>query len=293
MTEETTTPFPAFEPNTRPPDHAAPAGSCDAQIHVFGDPLKYPARSGRIYEPPTGSIDDAKRMHRSLDIECGVIAQATIYGTDHRLLLDVLRGETNYKGVAIVDDSVSEGDLDRLHAAGIRGARFNFARFLGIVPSQATFRRSIARIAERGWFAKIHASGDELLEIAGLLRPLRLPVMLDHLGHLDFARGLDQPACRFVMELLRQDNWWMMLGNGDRFSLQGYPWDDSIPFAQAFVAAAPDRIVWCTDWPHVRYRRAMVNDGDLLDLLYRSVPDAGLQRKILVDNPRRIFGFLS
>ena len=281
--------FPDFNPNTRKPNVAPPPKSWDAQIHVFGDPARYPAASARIYDPPKGTFEDAQRMHRALGIEHAVIAQATIYGTDHRLLLDVLEGQKNYVGVAIIDDSVSDEELMRFHDAGVRGARFNFAKFLGIAPSAATFRRSIDRITELGWFVKIHADGEELVEHADLFQPLTIPVIIDHLGHLDFSKGFDQPGFALIMELLERDNWWMMISNGDRFSLQGFPWDDSIPFAQAFLEAAPDRTIWSTDWPHVRYRPKMPNDADLLELLYRCVPDAELRRKVLADNPARIF----
>lgn len=283
--------FPPFEQHTRTPDPLPPPKSCDAQIHVFAAASAYPPSPKRIYDPPRGSFDDARRMHAALGLERGVIAQATIYGTDHRLLLDTLAGQKNYKGVAIIDDTVDDDELARLHGAGIRGARFNFAGFLEIVPSDATFKRSIARIQGLGWYAKIHASGAELVEHAALFRPLTLPVIIDHLGHIDVAKGLDQPAVRFILELLERENFWIMLGNGDRYSLTGPPWDDTIPFAQAFVAAAPDRTLWCTDWPHVRYRRTMPNDADLLELLYRYVPDPAVRRKVLADNPARMFGF--
>ena len=283
--------FPPFERNTRTPDPLPPRGSCDGQIHVFADPAVYPASSARIYDPPRASFEDARQVHRALGIDRGVIAQATPYGTDHRLLLDVLAGQKNYKGVAVIDDSVSDKELLRLHETGVRGARFNFAKFLQIVPSTDGFRRSIARIQELGWFAKIHGAGDEILEHEQLFRPLTLPVLIDHMGHVDFSRGLKQPACAFILDLLKNHGWWMMISNGDRFSEQGPPWDDAIPFAQAFVEAAPDRAIWGTDWPHVRYRRKMPNDADLLELFYRAVPDLTLRRRILVDNPARLFGF--
>lgn len=283
--------FPPFERNTRVPNPLPPRGSCDGQIHVFADQAKYPIRSGSAYQPPQGSFEDAKRVHRTLGIDRCMVVQATSYGTDHRLLLDVLAGEKNYKGIAIIDDSVSDKELLRLHEAGIRGARFNFAKFLDYVPSVDGFRRSIARIQELGWYAKIHAMGEELLEYEDLFRTLTLPVVLDHLGHVDFSLGLRQPACNFILDMLRNHGWWIMISNGDRWSQKGPPWEDAIPYMQAFAEAAPDRTIWGTDWPHVKYRRAMANDADLIELLYRAVPDIEFRRKILVDNPARLFGF--
>lgn len=285
-------PYPLFERNTRTPSPLPPPKSCDCAVHIFGDPAKYPPAQSRAYDPLPATVEDLCEMHRALGIERGVIVQATIYGTDHRLLVDGLKGRENFRGVAIVDDSVSDKELIRLHEAGVRGARFNLAGFFGIAPTKAVFERSIARIEELGWHAKIHGGGDELVEHADWLRPLRLPAVIDHLAGPDFRRELDQPGCRLALELLKRDNWWIVLSNGDRRSAGGHPWDDMIPFAQAYVAAAPDRTLWATDWPHATYQKKSVpNDADLLELLYRYVPDSALRSKVLVDNPARLYGF--
>jgi predicted TIM-barrel fold metal-dependent hydrolase len=284
--------FPPFEAATRHPDPPAGPGSCDAQVHVFSpDTQRYPPAQKRIYDPPLGSMDDALRMHRALGMDRGVVVQATIYGSDNRLMADSIAGRANYRGIAIVDDSVSDGELERLHAAGVRGARFNFAAFLGLVPTADEFRRSIRRITELGWHARVHTSGDELLEIEGLLREVTCPIVIDHMAHLEFGRGLQQPAMLLALDLLRGENWWVMLSSGDRSSTQERGWTDAVPFGRRFFEAAPDRAIWCTDWPHVRYRKPMVNDGDLVELLYRFVPEPELRRKVLADNPARLMGF--
>jgi 2-pyrone-4,6-dicarboxylate lactonase len=284
--------FPPFEAATRQPQPAVPPGSCDAQVHVFSpDADRYPAAAKRIYDPPLGSMEDAMRMHRALGMERGVVVQATIYGADNRLMADSIAGRDNYRGIAIVDDSVSDDELLRLHVAGVRGARFNFATFLGLVPSADEFRRSIRRITQLGWHARVHTSGDELLGIEGLLREVTCPIVIDHMAHLEFGRGLTQPAMLLALDLLKDDNWWVMLSSGDRSSTQERNWTDAIPFGQRFFEAAPDRAIWCTDWPHVRYRKPMVNDGDLVELLYRFIPEPELRKKVLVDNPARLMGF--
>jgi 2-pyrone-4,6-dicarboxylate lactonase len=282
---------PLFERNTRTPHPLPPARSCDSQIHVFGDPAKYPAAASRTYDPPEGSFEDARAMHRALGIERVVVVQATIYGTDNSLLADCIRGQKNYRGVAIIDDSVSDKELLRLHEAGVRGARFNFANFLGLAPSQEVFERSIARIQELGWHARIHGSGEELLEREQWLRKLTLPAVIDHLAGIDVSRGLDQPACKLALDLLRGHNWWIMISNADRKSARSQPWEDVVPYAQAFAAAAPDRTIWGTDWPHVRYKKKMPNDADLLEFLYRCIPNIAWRNNILVDNPARLMGF--
>ncbi len=284
--------FPPFDAATRTPVPAVPAHSCDAQVHVFAqDTVRYPPAGKRVYDPPLGSMGDAMRMHAALGCTRGVVVQATIYGTDNRLMADSIAGRANYRGIAIIDDSVDDAELARLDAAGVRGARFNFASFLGLVPTAAEFRRSIARITELGWHARVHTSGDEILEVADLLREATCPVVLDHMAHLDFALGLDQPAFLLALELLRDEKFWVMLSSGDRGSVQEREWTDAVPFGQRFYAAAPDRSIWCTDWPHVRYRKPMVNDGDLIELLYRFLPDDAAHTRVLVTNPARLMGF--
>jgi predicted TIM-barrel fold metal-dependent hydrolase len=284
--------FPLFQRETRTPNRRAPAGSWDCQVHVFGDLAKYPPWPGRAYNAPPAFIDDMRRMHRTLGIARGLIVQPTTYGTDHSLLLDLLAAEPRYVGAAIIDDATTDAELRRLHEGGVRSARFNFAKFLGIAPSPATFKRAIDRIAELGWVAKIHAVGSEYLEIVDLLRPLKLPTVIDHLGHFYFKDGMDQPVIPLLLDLLKRENVWVMLSNGDRRSATGYPWDDALPFLRRFLDAAPDRAIWGTDWPHTHYQGAMPNDADLLELFYRAVPDEQMQRRVLVDNPERLYGRL-
>jgi 2-pyrone-4,6-dicarboxylate lactonase len=284
--------FVKFRADTRKPSEPPPPKSCDCQVHVCGPLARYPTRAGASYVPPAdASGDAAERMHRTLGIERGVIVQATVYGTDHRAVVDALRGRPNYRGVAIIDERVSDRELRRLHEAGVCAARFNFWKALNIVPSAAGFERAIARISEYGWHARIHAAGDEWLELADLISKPTITMVIDHMGHPDLRGGLDQPVMRLLRELLKRDNWWVMVANADRFSAMEQSWDDVIPFAESFIAAAPERVVWSTDWPHVQYRRPMPNDAELLEFLFRAAPAAELRRKILVDNPARLHGF--
>ena len=263
-------------------------------IHLYGDPARYPVRTtDGHYEPPVATLADAEHTHRALGIARTVIVQPTCYLTDHSLLLDVLAEapRERYRGMALVDDTVSDRDLQRLHDAGIRGARFNFGRAIRLWPTPAEFHRSLERIQALGWYAKVFVFFDELLDLADELRKLRLPVILDHMGGLDFSKGIGQPACRFALDLLRRENWWIMLSNSDRWSATECPWDDSVEFGRAFYDAAPDRCLWGTDWPHVGYTRRMPDDADLVELLFRFLPDAEAKEKVLVRNPARIFGF--
>jgi predicted TIM-barrel fold metal-dependent hydrolase len=283
--------FPDRDRNTRVPSPLPPAGSCDCHLHVFADAQRYPPAAGRTYDPPAATFADLERLHRTLGIERAVIVQASIYGTDNRLMVDTIAGRKNYRGVAVIDDSTSDAELARMNEGGVRAARFNFAKFLGLVPTTECFHRCVARVKPLGWHVKIFGEFDEYKDHIPFLRDSGVTVVIDHMGRVDFRHGLDQPAMRTLLDLLRDERWWIMLSGEERHSASDYPWDDSIPFARAFAAAAPDRTIWATDWPHVRFRRAMPNDADLLEMLYRYVPDAAARRKILVDNPARLYGF--
>ena len=218
-----------------------------------------------------------------------------MYGTDHGALLDALsRGPggtvdgITYRGIAIVDDTVSDRTLEDLHSAGVRGVRFNFWRRLNVVPSVATFRRTLERIQPFGWHARVHVTEPELLELQDEFRSVDVPIVIDHMGHLPFAGGLSQPGVTTVLDLLERSNWWIMLSHGDRNSATDAPWDDSLAFARAYYGAAPDRCVWATDWPHPEYPRTPVNDAELVELLARQIEDPDALRRVLVVNPARL-----
>jgi predicted TIM-barrel fold metal-dependent hydrolase len=283
--------FSKFRADTRKPMEQPPPKSCDCQVHVFGKIERYPTRAGTSYVPDADATGDAaEAMHRALGLERGVFVQATSYGTDHRALVDALNGRPNYRGIAIINDSVSDIELRRLHEAGVRGARFNFWKQLKIVPSEAEFERAIARIREYGWHARIHAAGDEWLDLRELLSKPKIPMVIDHMGHPELRGGIDQPPMQLLREFLKRENWWIMISNADRVSAKA-PWDDVTPFAESFIAAAPNRAIWSTDWPHVMYDRPMPNDAELLEFLFRAIPGAELRHKVLVGNPARLHGF--
>ena len=286
-----------WDKNPRLPVPAPPAGSCDCQFHIYGDPAQFPPRANAPYPPiESAKFNEAQRMHKAIGFSRGVIVHSAIYGSDHRLLLHALEGlndRDRYRGIGIVDDGVSDKDLERLHAAGVRGARFNFVRFFAMEQREAEVRRSMARLKELGWHARLHVNGEDLLENSALLRSLKdIPMVIDHFGHVGFDGGLDRPVIRWVLDSLKLDNWWVMVSNGNRDSKFDVGWDDALPYGKAFIEAAPDRIVWGTDWPHPQWKKRMMNDAEEVELLYRYVDgDAALLQKILVDNPARLHGF--
>lgn len=285
--------FAKFQTETRQPRVKLPPKACDSQVHIFGDLKKYPITSSATYRPPEDAdILAALRMHKTLGIERGVIVQATAHGTDHQILYDALTlAGPNYRGVAIVNDAVTDKDLETLHAAGVRGARFNFWKSLNIAPKPDEFLRAIDRIKELGWFAKIHSAGDEWLELGDLLDKADLPIVIDHLGHPDLAKGLEQPAIQTMKRWMQRDNWWMMVSNFDRFSKQAAKWDDTYELVRTYSEAFPERVIWCTDWPHVKYEKTMPNDAELVEYITEAVNNPATLHRMLVDNPSRLFGF--
>lgn len=281
-----------------------PKNTCDTHLHIFGDARTYPAGNPHaLYRPPEDCTFAAMQaMHEALGVDRAVFVQPTIYGTDHRLMHDALKGAPRhkYRGVAIIDDSVSDAELARLDSVGVRGARFNFGGNFRLAPSLDGFRRGLARVRKLGWFLKIFGFGDDFLGVESELRKIDLPAIIDHMGGPDYRRGTTQPAMRLILDLLANGNWWIGLSNGDLRSQTGYPWDDAVEFGRLFYQAAPDRCMWGTDWPHVhRFIRPDKEHSDYgadherkrIALLERYVPDRQARDRVLVDNPARFFGF--
>jgi predicted TIM-barrel fold metal-dependent hydrolase len=286
-----------WDKNPRMPVPVPPPGSCDCQFHIYGDPADFPPRSNAPYPPITSAaFGQAQRMHKAIGFDRGVIVHSAIYGSDHRLLLHALEGLNDrdcYRGIGILDAKVSDAETARLHAAGVRGARFNFVRFFAMEQREAEVRRAMARLRELGWHARLHVNGEDLLANSDLLRSVKdVPMVIDHFGHVGFEGGMDRPVIRWVLDTLKHENWWVMISNGNRDSKMDAGWDDAVPYGKAFIEAAPDRIVWGTDWPHPQWTKRMMNDAEEVELLYRYVDnDNALLQKILVDNPARLHGF--
>lgn len=285
--------YEAFDPNPRVVNPRPPRGSCDSQLHVFGPIDRYPVRSGAAYVTPTATLDMALRMHSALGIDRGLLVQPTSYGTDYRALLDALvAAGPNYKGCVVLNESVSDANLLDLHDHGIRIARLNFLNALNLVPSSASIRNTMARVRDLGWVVKIQPPAEGVAEIASHFESINdMPIVIDHMGRTDLDPDQPKPNLKKIFELLDRGNFWLMLSNGYRLSKTAMPWDDVIPVTRALVEAAPDRIIWASDWPHPLSTKPVPNDADILELLYRCVPDEEQQRKILVENPERLFGF--
>jgi 2-pyrone-4,6-dicarboxylate lactonase len=280
------------DPDTRAPRFHPPARACDAHCHVFGPAARFPYAPDRSYTPPDAPKENLVALHRILGIERAVIVQASCHGSDNRATLDAIASSGGrYRGIAIVDGSVTDTDYAALHAGGIRGVRFNFVKHLGGRPEMRVFHRTLERIVPLGWHLVLHLDAADIVELAPLLRGLRLPFIIDHMGRVKADAGLDQAPFRALLELVKLDTCWVKVCGAERVSTAGAPFADAVPFARMLVEAAPDRVLWGTDWPHPNIAGRMPNDGDLVDLVPLIAPDAAAQRKLLVDNPARLYDF--
>lgn len=280
------------DPDIRRPRFRAPPRACDAHCHIFGPGAKYPYAPERSYTPPDAPLEKFRELQAILGLERAVLVNASCHGSDNTVILDAIaQSNGQYRGVANADDSFTERDFQRLHDGGCRGVRFNFVRHLGGVPDLAEFQRVIDRIRPLGWHVVLHLDAADVVELDGLLKRLPIPFVIDHMGRVPTAGGLEQEPFRRLLELARRDNCWVKICGAERISSVGPPFTDAVPFARALIAVAPERILWGTDWPHPNISKHMPNDGDLVDLIPLMAPDTAMQKLILVDNPHRLYGF--
>jgi len=280
------------DPNTRKPKFTPPPLACDAHCHIFGPGSKFPYSKDAAYEPPDSPFEALQVLHGKLGLQRAVIVHASCHGADMRATLDgIARSKGAYRGTAIIDESFSEKRLQEYHDGGIRAVRFNFVKHLGGRPDMKFFEKTIAMIRPAGWHLILHLDATDLLEFDGLFRRVPVPMVIDHMGRVKAAAGLEQPAFKTLLGWMKQENFWVKVCGAERVSSMGPPFTDAVPFAQALIAAAPDRILWGTDWPHPNVGAHMPNDGDLVDLFAQMAPDPATQRRILVENPARLYGF--
>ena len=289
---------PSWIRETRAPVPLPPPKSCDCQFHIYGDPQRYPPKQNAYYQPPDATFEHMRGVLKALGFERGVIVHPMPYDTDHRLLIDTLSSldkndRAKFRATAIVKDNVSDAEMAKLDALGVCGARFNIGRRYQENNPRDAIVRGIARAREIGWHMRLHVTGDDILPDSAFLKSIRdITVVVDHMGHLHLEQGIEQPACRFLLDMLKNEGWWMMLSNGNRDSRMESGWEDAVPFGRAYAEAAPDRTIWGSDWPHVNWRKRMMNDAETVELLYRYVDDdQALLKKILVTNPARLHHF--
>jgi len=278
---------------SRPTAFTPPPLACDAHCHVFGPAAQFPFSPTRSYTPPDSGIDDFEKLQERLGLSRAVFVQASCHGTDNAAMIDAIqRGNGRYAGVAMIDDSYTDDDLAYLHANRVRGIRFNFVAHLGGAPDLDQFWRLVNRVAPLGWHIVLHFDAKDLPSYRDLLAAMPVPYIIDHMARVPAVDGVDQQPFQELLQLMVEDDQcWVKVSCAERLT-QGKvaPFDDVIPFAQALIAAAPDRVLWGTDWPHPNMA-TMPDEGSLTDLLARYVPDEQLRNQILVDNPTTLYDF--
>ncbi len=284
-------PGPHPDPHT-PVAFTPPPGACDAHCHVFGPADRFPFAPGRAYTPPDSGIEKFQALQERLGLSRAVFVQASCHGTDNSAMVDALRrGAGRYAGVAMIDDTFSTDDIAELHAAGVRGTRFNFVAHLGGAPDLDTFWRLVDRVQPFGWHIVLHFDAKDLPAYADLLDAMPCPYIIDHMARVPVTDGVDQAPFQALLSLLSDERCWVKISGAERLTADGPPpYDDVVPFARALIAAAPDRVLWGTDWPHPNVRH-MPDDGDLVDILAAFAPDEATRNRILVDNPERLYDF--
>jgi 2-pyrone-4,6-dicarboxylate lactonase len=291
--DDLTPTIPPPDPHPKKPRLVLPPLACDSHFHVFGPHKRFPFAPDRTFTPADAPKEDLFRLHAFLGFERGVFVQSSCHGHDHAALVDLLAaGQGRYRGVALLTPSMSEAEVERLDDAGVRGVRLHFHfPHLGAPMPRDDMRKVIALAELYGWHIALHLGGNGVVDHYEFITSIEAPVVIDHMGRIDVAEGLNGKPFSVLRRLLDRGNIWVKLSGADRITKQSYPYADAVPFARALAAHAPERVVWGTDWPHPNHK-AVPNDGDLVDLIADIAPDEKVRRRMLVDNPAKLFGFV-
>lgn len=284
-------PVQSFLASPRRPRLALPPDACDTHVHVFGPVAKFPFDPARSYTPCEAPKERLFALHAHLGLERCVVVQSIVHGYDNSASADAIAAKGGaYAGIALVPLTIGDAGLQRLAAAGFRGARFHFTRHL---PPAATIDEVLAfaeRLAPIGWHLQLHFESALIHDLAPALRRSPVPVVIDHMGRIDAGLGIDQPDFKALRALLADDRIWVKVSGSERASRAGPPYADAVPFARALVADAPARVLWGTDWPHPNLD-LVPDDGVLADLIEQMAPSAAERQALLTDNPQRLYRF--
>ncbi len=281
-----------FHPKPSTPNFQLPAGAVDAHCHVFGPGDIFPYAPERKYTPCDASKEQLFALRDHLGFARNVIVQATCHGADNRALVDaLLQSNGRARGVATVKKSITDDELRALHAAGVRGARFNFVKRLVDALPRDALQEIAARIAPLGWHVVIYFEAQELPDLYDFFTALPGIVVVDHMGRPDVSQSVDGAEFALFRKLMNEhDNFWSKVSCPERLSKIGPDgYDDVVPFARHLVETFPDRVLWGTDWPHPNMTSHMPDDGKLVDYIAKIAPTPDLQRRLLVDNPMRLY----
>ena len=272
------------------PRYTPPAGAVDAHCHVFGPADRFPFSAKAKYLPQDAGPDMLFGLRDRLGFARNVIVQASCHGTDNAATLDAIaQSDARARGVAVVDPAIGEAELAVLHDGGIRGIRFNFLKRLVDDAPKDRFLDVAGRLPV-GWHVVVYFEADILVELRPFLDAIPVPLVIDHMGRPDVTQGPDGADMRAFRALLdSRDDVHFKATCPDRLDPAGAPWDHFARAVAPLVADYPDRALWGTDWPHPNMQDAIPDDGALVDMIPRIAPTAELQRKMLIDNPMRLY----
>ena len=267
-----------------------PPGAVDAHVHVFGPEARFPFSAEAKYLPQDATPEMLFALRDRLGFARNVIVQASCHGTDNAATLDgIARSNGTARGVAVLDPLVTDVELARLHAGGIRGVRFNFLKRLVDHAPKDAFLALAQRVAPLGWHVVVYFEADLLTELEPFLAAIPTTVVIDHMGRPDIAQGPGgADISAFVALLDKHPHLWAKVSGADRLSA-GPPYDDFVAVVRPLVERFPDRVLWGTDWPHPNMEANIPDDGALVDVLPRIARTIELQRKLLVNNPMRLY----
>ncbi len=272
------------------PRFTPPPGAVDAHCHVFGPMAQFPFSPKAKYLPQDAGPEMLFALRRHLGLSRNVIVQASCHGTDNAATLHgIAVSDGTCRGVAVVDAAIDDAELERLHAGGIRGVRFNFLKRLVDDAPKDKFLEVARRIQHLGWHVVVYFEADILEEMRPFLDAIPTPIVIDHMGRPDVTQGPDGPDMRAFRRLLdSRPDIWTKVTCPDRLSTAP-GWDDFAGAVAPLVADYQDRVLWGTDWPHPNMEKSIPDDGLITDMIPRIAPTAALQEKLLVTNPMRLY----
>jgi predicted TIM-barrel fold metal-dependent hydrolase len=274
------------------PRFKVPANACDSHLHIYDRRFEMSWPSLRA--TPEASVAEYRLLQQRIGTSRAVVVQPAAYGIDNAVTLDAIEqlGQDKARGVAVLHPGVTDAELEKLHAGGIRGLRFSQHDHNTAVTTAEMIEPLAQRVNELGWHVQLHLRGQQIVEMADLINRLDVEIVFDHLGRVPQPNAIQHAAMEVIGALLDKGRTWVKLSGPYLDTQTGSPrYADIKPVAKAYVKRAPERLVWGSDWPHPTERDTKPDDAVLLDLLQEWVPDEATRRKILVENPAKLYGF--